>query len=58
VRNQQDSGADGGRPAVSHSWLVRSGNRVALLSVSKFGEDYPGTNDAKVLADLLQALEK
>jgi len=37
---------------------VQSGNRVALLDTERLDKDFPGTNDAKVLADLLHALEK
>jgi len=55
--HQQDSGIDG-RPAINHHWLVQSGNRVALLDTERLDKDFPGTNDAKVLADLLHALEK
>jgi hypothetical protein len=54
---QQDSSLDG-RPAVNHSWLVQSGNRVAVFDTERLDKDFTGTSDAKVLADLLQALEK
>jgi len=55
--HQQDSSIDG-RPAVNHRWLVQSGNRVAFFEVERLDKDFPGTNDAKVLADLLHALQK
>ncbi|WP_194910298.1 hypothetical protein [Catenulispora rubra] len=56
--NQQDGGVDH-LPAVAHQYLVQSGDRVALLRVSQFGSDFKSTaGDAKVFADLQQALEK
>jgi len=46
-------------PSVDHSWLVRSGNRVALLRVDQFGSDFRSTaDDVKILAQMRQALEK
>lgn len=57
LMHQRNGGSDG-PPAVSHSWLVQAGNRVALLNTEMLGADFPDTNDAKVLSDMLRALEK
>lgn len=55
---QRQSGVDG-MPLVTHNYLVRAGNRVALLRVTQFGDDFRSTaGDATLLAELRQALEK
>jgi hypothetical protein len=58
VVTQPDGGVEH-LPSVAHMWLAQSGNRVAVLRLMQFGTDYKSTSgDAKVLADLQQALEK
>ncbi|MEY9925498.1 hypothetical protein ABH926_000118 [Catenulispora sp. GP43] len=56
--NQQHSSVDN-LPSVEHTWVVRVGDRVAMLRVSQFGSDFKSTaGDKKVFADLQAALEK